>query len=46
MSGQAVRSVFLTLFARVLATVPGIPQDLASLAVQQAAAAREEEGVA
>ncbi len=46
MSGQAVRSIFMSLFARVLATVPGIPQDLAAAAVQQASTAREEEGLA
>lgn len=41
-SGQNIKAVFASLFARMLATIPGIPQDLAALAVQQANAAREE----
>lgn len=32
--GQNVKGVLASLFARILATVPGIPQDLASIAVQ------------
>jgi len=42
-SGQAVRTLFATLFARMLATIPGIPKDAAALAVQQAQLIREQE---
>lgn len=42
-SGQNVRSLFVSLFARMLATIPGIPQELAAAAVQQANAVREED---
>lgn len=44
-SGAGVRPLFATLFARMLATIPGIPQDLASQAVHTATTLREEEGV-
>lgn len=44
-SGQNVRLLFSALFARMLATIPGIPQELAAAAVQQANAARDEAGV-
>uniref|UniRef100_A0A7S0RSD0 Uncharacterized protein n=1 Tax=Chlamydomonas leiostraca TaxID=1034604 RepID=A0A7S0RSD0_9CHLO len=44
-SGMGVRSLFSTLFARMLATIPGIPQEMAAQAVQSANAAREEEGL-
>lgn len=43
-SGQAVRPLFLSLFARLLATGANAPQELATTAAQQASAAREEEG--
>eukprot|EP00201_Polytomella_parva_P009728 CAMPEP_0175059386 /NCGR_PEP_ID=MMETSP0052_2-20121109/12405_1 /TAXON_ID=51329 ORGANISM="Polytomella parva, Strain SAG 63-3" /NCGR_SAMPLE_ID=MMETSP0052_2 /ASSEMBLY_ACC=CAM_ASM_000194 /LENGTH=181 /DNA_ID=CAMNT_0016324933 /DNA_START=150 /DNA_END=695 /DNA_ORIENTATION=+ len=42
-SGQGVRALFASLFARILATAPGIPEELAQAAVQQANAARQEE---
>eukprot|EP00798_Chlamydomonas_sp_ICE-L_P029061 gene29061-32266_t len=41
-SGQGVKALFSSLFARMLATIGGIPQELASLAVQQAKDDREE----
>ena len=44
-SGQGVRALFQSLFARILATVPGIPEDLVAQAVAQAAQARDEEGL-
>ncbi|GFH14472.1 uncharacterized protein HaLaN_10533, partial [Haematococcus lacustris] len=43
-SGQAVRPLFLSLFARLLATGANAPQELATAAAQHASAAREEEG--
>ncbi len=42
-SGHAVRTLFATLFARMLATIPGIPKDVSSLAVQMANTIREQE---
>lgn len=42
-SGQRVRSLFTSMFARMLATIPGVPQDLIQLAVQEAAQARGQE---
>ncbi|EFJ48349.1 hypothetical protein VOLCADRAFT_104739 [Volvox carteri f. nagariensis] len=42
-SGAGVKALFTSLFARILATVPGIPEDLTALAVQQANMARGEE---
>mmetsp|Transcript_6869 Transcript_6869/g.18435 ORF Transcript_6869/g.18435 Transcript_6869/m.18435 type:complete len:210 (-) Transcript_6869:768-1397(-) len=44
-SGHAVRTMFATLFARMLATIPGIPKDLSALAVQMANSIREQEGM-
>ena len=41
-SGQGVKALFQTLFARILATVAGMPEELAVLATQQANSAREE----
>lgn len=41
-SGANVRQLFAALFARMLATIPGIPQDLTAAAVQLANSSREE----
>lgn len=40
-NSQNVQALFTSLFARMLATIPGIPQELASLAVQQAKEVRD-----
>lgn len=40
-NSQNVHALFTSLFARMLATIPGIPQELASLAVQQAKEVRD-----
>ena len=42
-SGAGVKALFTSLFARILATVPTIPEDLTALAVQQANMARGED---
>ncbi|KAG2437182.1 hypothetical protein HXX76_005846 [Chlamydomonas incerta] len=42
-SGSGVKALFTSLFARILATVPGIPEDLTALAVQHANMARGED---
>ncbi len=42
LNSQNVQALFATLFARMLATIQGAPQDLAALAVQQAKDVREE----
>jgi DnaJ family protein C protein 27 len=34
-TGAGVKQLFTSLFARILATVPGMPEDLTALAVQQ-----------
>jgi DnaJ family protein C protein 27 len=44
-SGHAVRTLFATLFARILATVPGIPKDLSALAVQMVNTMREQDNM-
>jgi len=41
-NGSGVRPLFASMFARMLATIPGIPQELAALAVQQAKESRDE----
>ncbi|MEW5307166.1 MAG: hypothetical protein WDW38_002234 [Sanguina aurantia] len=42
-SGAGVKPLFTALFARMLATIPGIPEELTSLCVQQATMARQGE---